>query len=464
MTRLADRLFTFIARPHRRLLVQMGPGPSRVPHRHRRHPQRTAVALVAATLTASTAYAAGNHQICYEGPFYNSAPTFAVQCRSDLPGITCSISATASPSASYTPPAGASTVKTYQGQPGTTYTATIAFSDGTQRTCTTYLAGYFTSAGRAYATAPGATQAALTGYTTDQSGLVMTGVWYSRTTTPQRVQRNVVGVPKDFVLTGGGALGTNFPSGALISKMRPSGDLEKREWWVETQDATYPDPHNNETYAIGMKIEGIGPSGMRNLVAWTSGSSNTASQPSGQLMPPAGFEAILGGGAAAYSQTAFQLGQYLTASAPIPAVLGLCWRGACPDESGATGWTVASKDHLTSAVGWVTPFLSSMPPTIQIGATTYTVETYARGVTSPTAAHPGIAVSGRSGEFALTGVGARVNWQTFGGRGSVGSAGNLLWKVVPRPDLAGVEVSSKDHGISSPATITGYALGIKLVP
>ncbi len=464
MKRLADRVFTFIVRPQRRLLGRVSRASSPVPHGERRHAHRTAVALVALTLTASTAYAAGNHQICYEGPFYNGVPTFSVQCRSDIPGITCSISASASSSGSYTPPAGASTVRTYQGQPGTAYTATISFSDGTQRSCTTYLAGYFTSAGRAYATAPGATTATLTGYTTDQSGRVMTGVWSSRTSTAQRVQRNVVGVPKDFVVTGGGALGTNFPSGALISKMRPSGDLEKREWAVETQDAIAADPHNNDTYAIGMKIEGIGPSGMRNLVAWTSGSSNTAAQPSGLLEPPAGFEAILGGGAAAYSQTAFQLGQYLTASAPIPAVSGFCWRGACPDEFGATGWSAASKDHGTSAIGWVTPWISSMPPTIQIGATTYTVATYGRGVTSPSAAHPSIVVPGLSGEFALTGVGARVNWQTFGGRGSVGSAGNLLWKVVPRPDLAGVEASSKDHVYSSPATITGYALGIKLVP
>lgn len=425
----------------------------------------TFVALVAGTLTVSTAYAAGHHQICYEGPSFNSAPTFAVQCRSDVPGTTCSISAPASTSGSYTPPAGASTVRTYQGQPGTTYTATISFSDGTQRSCTTYLAGYFTSAGRAYATAPGATAATLTGYTTDQSGLVMTGVWTSRTTTAQRVQRNVVGVPKDFVVTGGGALGTNFPSGALISKLRPTGDLEEREWAVETQDAIAADPHNNETYAIGMKIQGIGPVGMRNLVVWTSGSSNTAAQPFGQVFPPAGFEAILGGGAAAYSQTAFQLGQYLTASGPIPAISSFCWRGACPDEFGATGWAAASKDHGTSAIGWVTPWLSSMPPTVQIGATTYAVETYSRGVTSGSAPHPAIVVPGQSGTFALTGVGARVNWQTLGGgRGSVGSAGNLLWKLVPRADLAGVEASSKDHVYSSPATITGYALGIRLVP
>jgi hypothetical protein len=35
--------------------------------------------------------------------------------------------------------------------------------------------------------------------------------------------------------------------------------------------------------------------------------------------------------------------------------------------------------------------------------------------------------------------------------------------MMPRPDIDGAEVGSKDHG-TSPATITAYALGVKLVP
>jgi hypothetical protein len=35
---------------------------------------------------------------------------------------------------------------------------------------------------------------------------------------------------------------------------------------------------------------------------------------------------------------------------------------------------------------------------------------------------------------------------------------------MPRPDIDGAEVASKDHGTASPATITAYALGVKLVP
>jgi hypothetical protein len=40
----------------------------------------------------------------------------------------------------------------------------------------------------------------------------------------------------------------------------------------------------------------------------------------------------------------------------------------------------------------------------------------------------------------------------------------MLWKLLPRPDIAGAEAASKDHSFSSPATVTAYAIGLKLVP
>src|SRR5262245_62134610 len=94
---------------------------------------RTAIATVCAAITTSSANAAGDNQICYQGPYYNSQPTVVVQCRSDIPNVTCSITANAASSGLFVPPAGASTVRTYQGSVGTSYTASIAFSDGTQR-------------------------------------------------------------------------------------------------------------------------------------------------------------------------------------------------------------------------------------------------------------------------------------------------------------------------------------------
>jgi hypothetical protein len=313
----------------------------------------------------------------------------------------------------------------------------------------------------------GATVPLLTGYTTDQSGLLTTGIWSSQTTNPVRVQQNIIGVPWDFVLVGGGALGTNYPSGALISKMAPENDLQNRQWRVLTQDALVAEPHNNESFAIGMKIEGVTIANLRNLVAWSSGGSdpNGAAHPTAQAGPLQGFPAILGGGAKAFAYAHPQTGQFLTSSSAIPAFYGSCWwwgGGWRCESSGATGWAAASKDHGVSAPGGISAYLSSMPDTISVntasGPRTFRVETFGRGVTSSVAAHPSIVVAGRTGEFALTGVGAYVDWQSHG------SYGNLLWKIVPRADIAGVEASSKDHAYSSPATVTGYVLGAKLVP
>ena len=36
--------------------------------------------------------------------------------------------------------------------------------------------------------------------------------------------------------------------------------------------------------------------------------------------------------------------------------------------------------------------------------------------------------------------------------------------MMPRPDIDGAEVGSRAQGTSSPAVITAYALGVKLVP
>jgi hypothetical protein len=429
--------------------------------RARRH--GTAIAVTLATLSASSAYAAGNHQICYQGPPFNNQPTIVVQCRSDLPGVSCSISSSASPVPYFPPAAGPSTVQSFKGAYGTPSTATILFSDGTQRTCTTEVVPLYQGYGGAF-TRVTATVPQLTGYTTDASGLLTTGIWSSQTTTAQRASTNIIAVPWDFALVGGGARGTNYPSGALISKMAPDGDLQNREWRVQTQDALTPQPHTNESYAIGMKIEGVGIASLRNLVVWRSGGSNPnpTAHPTSQAVPPPGFPVILGGGASAFAQAFPQTGQFLTASSAIPAVYGLCLTRVCTEASGAVGWTAASKDHGVSAPGYVMTFVSSMPQTIQVntpaGPRTFTVESFGRGVISSVAAHPSIVVAGRSGEFALTGVGAWVDWQGYG------SYGNLLWQVVPRADIAGVEAGSKDHAYSSPARITGYVLGVKLVP
>lgn len=52
--------------------------------------QRTFMVLALTALSMSTAYAAGHHQICYQGTPFNNRPRIVVHCRSDL-AVGCSV-------------------------------------------------------------------------------------------------------------------------------------------------------------------------------------------------------------------------------------------------------------------------------------------------------------------------------------------------------------------------------------
>jgi hypothetical protein len=292
----------------------------------------------------------------------------------------------------------------------------------------------------------------------------MTGVWSSSTTVPHSTvialrQTNTINVPGDFIVIGGGGVGTRVPNGALLTTMKRGASV--RQWAVSTEDTPeFPESHNDQTVVIGMKIEGLPHTELAKVVTETTGFSGLpTNHPRAEVVPPQGH-VVLGGGARSAAAAFPVLGQLLTMSAPIPTVQGFCWQGSCGEDRGVLGWHAASKDHITTAAGTVDAFVVSMPDRIQVpvgSGSWYRVEQYARGVTSSVAAHPIIVVAGISGQFALTGVGARANF-------APGQAGSLLWQVLPRPDLAGVQASSKDHGWSSPASITGYTIGVRLVP
>lgn len=71
-------------------------------------------------------------------------------------------------------------------------------------------------------------------------------------------------------------------------------------------------------------------------------------------------------------------------------------------------------------------------------------------VASAVASHPATTATLASG-YALTGCGAYVNWA---------GQGNLPWKIKPQgPGACGV--ASKDHINSDPASIYGYAIGLR---
>jgi hypothetical protein len=404
-------------------------------------------AALAPSLFTLHANAAQHHHICYEDqPVVQNGTTYykaVAQCRADDgPCVIAPGNGTDHTSDT------TSSVRSYF------YTAT--FADGSTQHCTVNVNGRSPTLG-----------STLVGYTTDQSGLLTTGVWKRRSTQRDAVagynrSYQTVRLPGDFVTVGGGVVGEESPFGTLVYRSEANGG-----WGGGTVDnPQFPEPADNDVYVIGMRIWDLDGQFVAPWVRETTASSSGAlSQPSASVNLPSGDLPLSGGitTLVPFSTNLANLGQYATSTAPA-----LTWTAgplvACPvSNPGAcmsiTGWNAASKDHLVAAPGSVTARIVSITGgDVTINNDTWHFEGTFNMGTSATAAHPSVVVSGKPGEFALTGIGATANWQT-----SASAAGSLLWKLMPRPDIAGAEVGSKDHGISSPATITGYALGIKLV-
>jgi hypothetical protein len=107
----------------------------------------------------------------------------------------------------------------------------------------------------------------------------------------------------------------------------------------------------------------------------------------------------------------------------------------------------------------VIAYAYALPVDITINNAPYHFEALNTMRSSGLSSQPGVVIAGSPGEYALTGIGAFVHWDQ-----GPSSLGNLLWKLKPRADIAGAEVGSTDHGGVSPASIDGFAIGIKLVP
>jgi hypothetical protein len=117
-----------------------------------------------------------------------------------------------------------------------------------------------------------------------------------------------------------------------------------------------------------------------------------------------------------------------------------------------------SKEHVNSSPWYIVPQMTTVPKVLTINGNTFHVETFVAEGTGTPAAHPSATASLPS-DFALTGIGAFVDWKN-----SPSAFGNMLWRLKPRSDINGVEAASKDQWFSSPAGITAYAIGMKLVP
>lgn len=430
---------------------------------------------------------AGTHQICYEGMPQRQGAGFVstgvFACAVDGGGR-CTINPlttamTPRPSApldqAVAVPGATFAYYNFQYSTGYTYGARFEFWDAgnnrlPDRTCSVY--PYGVHVGIVGNASPGAV---LTGFSTDASGLATTGVWRLQATADGPFRSVEAIVPADFVIVGGGAMGVEAPNGAVVFESRRLSRTMQRSWVASTSEASNAAQlHRTTAYAIGLRIEGVDPAQLTGLVQELSAGSGLTplAHPTAQVMQPViGGSVILSGGIAARadpSNALNQIGQFATRTAPVIGSTLRCTQdpnGAfhCTIVPAPVGWAVESKDHVVAHPGSVSTQMLALPTTITVGSTTWEVRSGFVSATSPLASHPAIEVSGLRGDYALTGIGATVNWKRFDTFGNQVAMGNLLWKLEPRADLGGASVASKDHVLVSPATITGFAVGIKLV-
>ncbi len=439
--------------------------------------------LIALALASAQAAAANRHYLCYQSKNYQgnlgNNPTAIVACRAE-PGGYCEIDGPygtrpIDPGDNILSISDTAKRYYYPQSSGQLVSEIRFFSPGSSTPETLHCSVSARAGGTATA------EASIEGYTADESGYISTGVWKKTLHGVHGRTGQTLSVPGDFVVVGGGAEGTDQTPGALLYKstyntspLDSTGIKQHRSWEtginVNGQDMTY----ENTAYVIGMKIYGMSAADLRGFglptdpyyiepkIAFegsTTCSESKTSQvawPSTSLTCPG--KVVIGGGAGALGSYPNSYGQYLTSSFPEAAWIYSDWPQP-PDfiaqfYGEPNGWRASSKDHMISSPGSVAIDVLSIQDYLYIDNRWYRVKTAFFGLDSVSANHPSVVVAGEPGNYALTGVGASVDY---------GSGwGNLLWKLKPRPDVAGAEVASKDHWLFSPAKITGYALGIKL--
>jgi len=232
-----------------------------------------------------------------------------------------------------------------------------------------------------------------------------------------------VDVPEDFSIVGGGAevnWNGSDPGNLLVASFPVDG----RKWRASSKDHAVPSPASLTAYAIAIE----NPGGKLWDVRIFTQSSPVSTRPIASVALDSGYT-LTGGGALAEADGA---GQLLTASFP----------------SSSVSWEARSKDHLVPAQGRLTAFAigvrgrngQKFPPTRIFAGT------------SDIAPHPSLLESVDQG-YVCTGGGARVNWADP-------QPGNLLWASAPHGQNAWFG-ASKDHVVSSPASISVFAIALR---
>jgi hypothetical protein len=226
-----------------------------------------------------------------------------------------------------------------------------------------------------------------------------------------------VDVPNQYKILGGGAIVNWNGSGNLLTAAFPENS---RKWVATSKDHQEVSPATITGWAIAL----YDPNDDWD-VSYTSSTGQITAHPSARATVSEGYLMTGGGARVNWSGS----GNLLTASYPID----------------TQTWEVKSKDHAISSPANVTTYVIGIKPRRCV----WTKRPQIFSSEGAMAAHPVARVDIPPG-FVLTGGGARDNWA---------GSGNLLTATFPT-DANGWEARGKDHAVSSPATISVFAIGV----
>lgn len=233
-----------------------------------------------------------------------------------------------------------------------------------------------------------------------------------------------VRVPKNYKLVSGGARDNWTGAGNLLTASFPSGD---NVWVGRGKDHTESSVATVTSFALAI---------YDHLDIWevaqTEATGESGAHPSAEVKLDPDFAAkggvMVGGGARVDWAGA---GNMLTASFP----------------KDSTTWAANAKDHSVSDPASITVYAIGLRSKVEGVA----LEMKIKKFTSPKTAHP-VAETSPDNGLTLVGGGALATWD---------GAGNLLTASYPK-DANTWLASSKDHIESGPATMTAYAIGLKV--
>jgi hypothetical protein len=235
-----------------------------------------------------------------------------------------------------------------------------------------------------------------------------------------------VAIPKEYKLLAGGARSNFTGSGNLLTASFPHSDST---WIARGKDHVRHDHASVSVFAIGI---------YDNLDCWEvkqfSATSGEAAAPGAEAALSADFIAeggvLVGGGA--LIEDGPGANKLLTSSYP----------------KNATTWAAHATDPVNHRPSKIEVFARGLRCKVE----GIKLEVRTEELASKSNAHPSEKCNVAHG-FIMTGGGASVNYGT--------GSGNLLTSSYPESDHTWA-ASSKDHEKSSPATITAYAIGLKV--